>query len=182
MRTILFAAALFAAAPAFAATTVIGGAQARDCYLAADSGRPTGDALAVCTSAIDHEPLGRRDLAATYVNRGVIYLQMRRGEAALADLTVAVKLAPDLAEAFVNQGAAYVLVGDAEAARAALDTGIALGPKQPHEAYFNRAIAREALGDTKGAYLDYVEAQRLAPEWPAPKAELTRFTVSRPGS
>lgn len=177
-------AALAVAAPleSRAAAFVIGGGQAADCYREAESARVSPLGLAVCTSALENEPLDRRDRAATFVNRGVIRLHRREGDAALADFTIAVKLAPDLAEAFINQGAAYVMVGDAARAEAALTQGLALKPSQAHEAFYNRAIAREYLGDVKGAYLDYLEAQRLAPDWDLPKAELARFTVSRPGS
>jgi len=58
-----------------------------------------------------------------------------------------------------------------------IDRGLAYGPEQPEKAYFNRALAKEFLDDTKGAYLDYLKAAELAPTWTAPQVELKRFTV-----
>jgi len=47
------------------------------------------------------------------------------------------------------------------------------------KAYFNRALAREAAGDVKGAYLDYVKALQLKPEWAPAVKELARFEVRK---
>jgi len=187
MRVSRAVAALFALivsipTAASAATMVLGGGQAHDCYLEADRGRASDFGLGVCTSALEGDPLSLSDRAATFVNRGVIYLQRRDGRNALADLDSALRIAPALAEAYVNRGAALVLLDRVEEAEATLTKGISLNPKEPQEAYFNRAIAREIRGDLKGAYQDYVEAQRLKPDWRLPTAELARFTVSRPGS
>ena len=170
-----------AAPTASAATMVLGGGQAEICFDEAESGRASDHGLIVCTAALENDPLTRRDRAATYVNRGVIRLQRRDGPAALADLDVARRLAPDIGDVFVNRGAALVLMGRYDEAEADLTRGISLGSKRPQDALFNRAVAREARGDLKGAYLDYSQAARLAPDWQAPKTELARFAVSRPG-
>jgi glycosyltransferase involved in cell wall biosynthesis len=98
-----------------------------------------------------------------------------------ATVDVARRLAPDIGDVFVNRGAALVLMGRYDEAEADLTRGISLGSKRPQDALFNRAVAREARGDLKGAYLDYSQAARLAPDWQAPKTELARFAVSRPG-
>jgi Flp pilus assembly protein TadD len=164
-----------------AATMVLGGGQAETCYDEAKACRATEQGLNVCTGALEGEPLSRVDRAATFVNRSVIQLQRRNGKAALTDLDSAQRLAPDLGDVYVNRGAALFLLGRIDEAETALNRGIELGSKQPQDAYFNRAITREARGDLKGAYRDYVEAARLAPDWPAPKMELARFSVSRPG-
>lgn len=184
-RTVTAAASLallLGTAPAAqAATMVLGGGQAESCYREADSGRASAYGLGVCTGALDGDPLTRVDKAATFVNRGVIYLQRRDAKLALADLEAALRLAPEIGEVHVNRGAALVMLGRYAEGEESLSRGISLGSKQLQDAYFNRAIARESRGDLKGAYQDFVEAQRLAPEWAAPKTELARFTVSRPG-
>ena len=59
------------------------------------------------------------------------------------------------------------------------DRGIALNPKEPEKAYFNRATARELLGDLEGAYHDYARAAELAPDWADPKTEFLRFKVEK---
>jgi tetratricopeptide (TPR) repeat protein len=179
--TALALALALAAPAATAATMVLGGGQAEICHDEALSGRAAARGLLVCTSALESDPLTRRDRAATYVNRGVIHLQRRDGKSALADLNVAHRLAPDIGDVLVNRGAALVLLGRYAEADADLTLGIELGSTQPQDAHFNRAVAREARGDLKGAYVDYTEAARLAPDWSAPKTELARFAVSRPG-
>jgi hypothetical protein len=40
-------------------------------------------------------------------------------------------------------------------------------------------MAREDMGDRNGAYADYAEASRLAPQWDLPKQQMTRFTIVR---
>ena len=60
---------------------------------------------------------------------------------------------------------------------AAIDQGLSLNTPDPHEAYFNRAIAQEMRGDLRQARADYTRAAELAPTWPLPQAELARFSV-----
>lgn len=173
------AAAVFAfGQPADAAVTgsFFGEGFGRDCYLAADAGRPDAEAFRVCDLALG-TAMSPRDRAATYVNRGVLSLQRRDGPTALADITKALRLAPELAEAHVNHGAALILTQDYDAAIAAISRGIALGAEKPEEAYFNRALAHEKRENLRAAYADYRRAAELAPAWPLPQAELARFTV-----
>ena len=61
-----------------------------------------------------------------------------------------------------------------------IDRGLSMNPEEPEKAYFNRALANEGLDDMKAAYLDYMKALELAPNWDAPRHELTRFTVENP--
>ena len=60
-----------------------------------------------------------------------------------------------------------------------LNKGISLGVEEPEKAYYNRALAYEGLDDVKSAYFDYQKALEIAPNWAAPKQELTRFHVTR---
>jgi Flp pilus assembly protein TadD len=170
--------ALGAASAAHAgATTFLGSGAARECYLAAKAGASNSTDLNLCTLAIDTQAMNDRDLAATYTNRGVIRLQRRDAANARTDFTTALKLRPDMGEAHVNLGAALIMLGDFNGGVAAIDKGLELKTDQAHDAYFNRGVAREQLGDMVGAYRDYSEAARLAPNWELPKQELARFTV-----
>ena len=65
-----------------------------------------------------------------------------------------------------------------EEARATIDAAIPLatGPDLQRGLY-NRAVAREALGDVKGAYADLKRAVELDPGFEAAKLELTRYQV-----
>lgn len=165
-------------APANAASSVIGPGPAKACFEAADSGRADLPALLDCDAAISSQELTARDRAATVVNRGVIYLLRRDVAHALEDFDLAISWRPDLGEAYVNRGAALILRGDFEGAIVSIDKGLELGAEDPHEAYFNRAIAHEKLDDMRAAYADYRRALELKPDWALPQQELARFTVT----
>jgi tetratricopeptide (TPR) repeat protein len=167
-----------------AAVTVIGGDFAKACYEAAKLGDLHLDiganAYDQCTLAIETEALSTRDLAGTYVNRGIVSMDHQAYSDAQQDFERAMKLAPALGEAIVNHGAA--LVGQHRYAEGVgeLTRGLALSPNEPEKAYFDRALAYEGLDDEKSAYFDYLKAAELAPKWPLPREQLSRFTVTRP--
>lgn len=163
---------------AHGASSVIGGGDARACYDAASNGRTDLGALLDCDSAIGGQELSARDRAATVVNRGVIHLLRRDAARALADFDRAISWRPDLGEAYVNRGAALILTGDFAGAVTSINRGLELGAEDPHEAYFNRAIAQEKLDNTAAAYADYRRAAALKPDWDLPGRELARFTVT----
>ncbi len=178
------AAALFLAGAAHAQVTVFSGSdsQAQACSLAARHGTATHATITTCTVSIEHEALNGRDLAGTHVNRGVLYLRQGDWNQAGRDFDTALSIDPTLGEALINRGAAKIAQKHWADGVADIDRGLTLNPEQPEKAYFNRALAKEFLEDTKGAYLDYLKASELAPNWEAPKAELKRFSVTRPGA
>ena len=167
------------AGSARASVTVIGGGLAEACSKAAIAGASDLRTEETCTLALEQELLPPRDRAGTYVNRGIMKLRRGNWQAALADFDVGAKYKPDLGEIYVNRGAA--LIGDHKYAEgmADLNKGLELGVEEPEKAYYNRAIAKEALDDVKGAYFDYLKALELSPGWDAPKQQLTRFHVAR---
>ena len=162
-------------------TTVIGGGMAEDCSssakMASLSRAPHADAIETCTLALQNEVMSIHDTAATYVNRGVLYLSMANYQAAGRDFDSALTVEPNLAEAFVNRGAALIGQGQDAQGVADIDKGLALNPSEPEKAYFNRALAEERLNDLKAAYLDYQKALELKPGWAMPQTELARFHV-----
>jgi tetratricopeptide (TPR) repeat protein len=178
------AAAAAATAPPLASTTVIFGSNssAVACSKHAKEAAATYmgmlAAIAPCTVAIGNEPLSRHQLAATYVNRGVILLNVDMAPDAAADFKRAMGVEPDMGEAYVNYGAALVAQRQDAAGLAEIDRGLALGANEPERAYFNRGVALENLNDLKGAYESYKRAAELKPDWTAPQTELARFTVS----
>lgn len=169
-------------APCQAAETVFGGSYAKDCQNAAEHaayGHGTDDnGIFACNLAIGIQTLTRRDLAGTYVNRGILALAGRRIDAALGDFDAAIAMLPDLGGAYANRGAALIAQGEWAAGIAEIDRGLALGGPEPEKSYFNRGLARERLGDVKGAYFDYLQAERLKPGWDDPARELARFKVT----
>lgn len=181
MKTSLLAAglALAIALPASAAVTVISGGQAKECSMAALSGKTEPSYIEVCTMALETELLDMRDRAGTYVNRGILKLRRKDFGAAKADFDKAVSTKPDLGEAYVNRAAALLGAKQWQAALADANKAVELGVEEQEKAYFNRALAYEGVDDMKAAYLDYQKALELKPDWEAPKIELARFTVQR---
>lgn len=173
-------AALVFAGEARAAQTVLGAGPQRLCYEKAAAGLYDAAALEACDNALaNRDRLGPKDYVATLANRGVIHLRRREGEAALADFAAVLAVDERNAEAHLNSGAAFVMLRRHGEAVAAITTALRYGVPEPHKAYFNRASAREALGDVRGAYEDYNTALTIRPDWGPAEAELARFARTR---
>ncbi len=169
-------AVAFTAAPAFAATSVLGNGFGKACYEAAESNRQYRDAIGVCNAALDEDALSAVDRAATFVNRGIILMQNKKLTAAIEDYDAAIKLRPGTAEAYVNKGIALLHLGGRDAEAVALLTeGLNHNPTRPEVAYYTRGIANELIGNTRAAYEDFAKAVELAPNWGEAAAELARF-------
>ena len=162
-----------------ASVTVFGGSAAEDCFKAAKYGAPPAAGIDSCTRAIGFEVLSDRDMAGTYVNRGVLYMEQAAYVPAQHDFEQAIKLDPTMGEAIVNHGGVLIALRRYADGIAEISRGLALNPEEPEKAYFNRALAYESLDDLKAAYFDYTKAAQLKPNWEQPKAELARFTVSQ---
>lgn len=176
----------FCPAAAKASETVFGNGLAQVCSDAArnlEKGIAAKDqALEACNTAIGYENLPMRDLAGTYINRGVLYLARGAYREAKQDFDSAAALQPALGEAYTNRGAALVGMQHYADAIADLDRGLALKTDEPEKAYFNRGLAEEGLDNIQQAFRDYSRAAELKPDWQLPRNELSRFTVSAPGT
>ncbi len=100
-----------------------------------------------------------KEAAADY-RRAVELWEARRDQ---AELPVLERLAPqpNLASAYTDLGGAQFVAGDAGAAIASLTRAIKEDPAEPR-AYYLRARAREASGQSEGALSDYNLASRTA--------------------
>lgn len=171
------AALLALAAPASAAVSVLDSGSASACYSAARAERTTAAATAACDAALTGAA-STRDLAASYANRSAVLLGADDATGALADADQALALDPGLQEVAVTKAGALLMLGRYAEARSTLDAalphveGIAL-----ERALFNRALANEALGDVKAAYLDFKRAAELNPAFDDAHVELARFSV-----
>ena len=171
--------AIWAGGAAAQVSVFSGSSMANECSTLAKRGvGEPREALEICTVAIEHDNLTGRDLAGTYVNRGVLRLRGHDWLGARQDFDTATSIAPNMGEALVNRGASFIAQKRWTEGVADIDHGLALNPEEPEKAYYNRAIAKEHLDDMKGAYLDYTKASELAPTWGAPQAELKRFTLT----
>lgn len=182
----LLAAALLAPQPVRAAFTVFGNGLAQLCSQTAKNLErgiaPRQHAIEDCTTAIQYENLPRRDLAGTYINRGILYMNRLAYAEAKRDFDSAIAIAPTIGEAYVDRGAALVGLRSYGEAIADIDRGLALNPDEPEKAYFNRGLANEALDNIPAAYRDYARAAELKPGWTPPLNELSRFTVTSKGT
>ncbi len=160
-----------------AAVSVFGPGFAEECFHVAKFGGDIHAGIADCNRAIATEPLSDRDKAGTYVNRGVLYMAVNDYTSAQRDFEQGVKLDSTLGEAYVNLGGAKIAQERFADGIIDIDRGLALGPEEPEKAYYNRALADEALDNVKAAYFDYSKAAALKPTWAPPRVELARFTV-----
>jgi tetratricopeptide (TPR) repeat protein len=178
---------LLSAAPAFAGTKwqssgVLATGMADSCAAASDAaqegGRAADAALANCTLAVK---LAYYDKARAEVlnNRSVLHYVRGEYDAALADNTAALRLDDQMAEAIVNRGSIFLVQHRPQAAAANFERALTFSPAHPEKVYFNRAMAREEMGDLNGAYADYAEAAKFAPQWEQPKREMMRFNIVR---
>ena len=116
-------------------------------------------------------------IAAAYINRGLLHLMRSEFDKAIADSNVALALDNNLPEAAINRGAALLQAHRPADAAVDFTHAIELAPTHLERVYFDRAMAREDMGDIKGAYADYRQASQLNPLWDKPKRELARFKV-----
>lgn len=179
-RTLIAFAAFTSAAllisPAQAAVSVIGDGPAQLCYQAADTGEPPLDFMQYCDQALAGQ-LSSADRAATFVNRGVLKLNMNAVDAAAADFEAGLQINANLGEAYVDRGATLIAKHRYAEAIADITKGLGLGTKEPQHAYYDRAVASEAIGNLQGAYDDYRKALAIAPDFAPASDELKRFKI-----
>jgi tetratricopeptide (TPR) repeat protein len=168
------------AAPAQAQTVVsIGNSIASDCYLHAKAGNQLREGVAICDIALAQEPLGKKDRAGTYDNRGVMLDMMGRTVEAASDFNAAIALDPALGDPYVNLGAMLIKQGQHQAALDQINKGMDLGMGFPHIGYYDRAVAEQMLGRYKEAYYDYKKVLELEPNFKMASERLKDFTVTR---
>lgn len=158
---------------------VIGGSSfARDCYHASTAAALTGSASRVdvenCDNALHYGGLKKRDLIATYVNRGVVHMAMENFTDAVKDYNKALELNPDVAEAYVNRGNLWFMVSRYQEAIDDYGQSLELGFAQTHIALLNRGMVHEITGKFSMAKDDYLAALSQKSEWPIALQKLER--------
>lgn len=162
-----------------AAVSVLNGSLAHSCYEAAEYGGSADDGIKTCTAALQEEALTVKDRAATMINLGILRSQDEDSEGALASYNQGLGLDPTLGEGYVDRGATEIVLKNYDAAVADITKGIELNATRPEIAYYDRAIANEALGNIKAAYLDYKKASEISPDFALANEQLLRFKVVR---
>jgi len=174
--TAVVMSALLVATGAQAAVSVLGGGPAEMCFQAADTGLSPFDTIMYCNQALAGT-LTDEDRAATYINRGVLKLAMNDADSAARDFLAGLKIDDKLGEGYIDLGATQITHKRFAEAIANINKGLALGTKQPQVAYYDRAMADEALGNLQGAYDDYRKALAIQPDFALASNELKRFKV-----
>ena len=169
------------AGSADAAVSVLGGSLASSCFRAAEYGGDVRDGIQVCDTALREQALSTRDRAATMINLGILRSQNADPTGALASYNRGLALDPTLGEGYVDRGATEIVLRDYEAAVADITKGLSLNANRPEIAYYDRAIANEALGNIRDAYQDYKKAVELRPDFALANEQLMRFKVVRRG-
>jgi tetratricopeptide (TPR) repeat protein len=171
--------AIVAAPSAQAAVTVLGNGVAHSCYEFAEFGGNPTDGINTCTFALEQTTLSVRDRAATFVNRGILRARREDADGALADYDRGLAMDASLAEGYVDRGAVMIVLRRYDDAVAEIDKGISLGANRLQIAYYDRAIADEALGNIRAAYEDYKKAAQIQPDFKLAVDQLSRFRVVR---
>jgi tetratricopeptide (TPR) repeat protein len=177
----LAALVLATANSANAAVTVLGNGVAHSCYQFAEYGGNSTDGIATCSFALEQTTLSVRDRAATFVNRGILRARKDDAEGALVDYDRGLAMDASLAEGYVDRGAVMIVLRRYDDAVADIDKGISLGANRLQIAYYDRAIADEALGNIRAAYEDYKKATEIQPDFRLALDQLSRFRVVRHG-
>jgi tetratricopeptide (TPR) repeat protein len=173
--------ALLAAWPARADVTMTLNlpSSVRACADLTARGDSSAAAVAACDRALGQRNQDSQLRQAMLLNRGITHARRNEAEAALADFDAIIAINEDNAEAWLNRGVTLMMMDNFGQAVAAFTEALSLGVQQPHLAYFNRAAAREALGDVRGAYEDYSTALEIAPDWGQADAERRRLAQHR---
>jgi len=160
----LLGGAVAAPLQAAAAETVLGSPRAETCFQYARGDEASLPAIDLCTAAIQNDPLPPRDLAATYVNRGILLSRRGRHEDALADFGRALEMERALIHALINRGNVLVRMKRYEEALADYDRAVFYSEGRDPLVFFNRSLAYEKLGRGAEAREDLVRAVQLDPE------------------
>jgi tetratricopeptide (TPR) repeat protein len=159
--------------------TILGNSpDAKECFfsagLAVQMQSTSRSELETCNNALTTHNLGVRDKAATYVNRGILYVALEEYQMAVNDYASAMKLYPNFGAIYVNRGNLFFLGESYDSAIAEYTKALNLDVRQDYVAYLNRGMAYEKTGKLSDAVSDYRLAISLAPEWKAPKNKLER--------
>ena len=163
---------LLCASTASAQISIIGNSKARECYEEAKADRANTEA---CDDALAGHTLVGRNLAATYVNRAVVWTNAGSFEKALKDLKHAESLRPEFGEIYASRGNVFFYQSSYEEALAEHDRGIKAGMKKLYAAHYNRGLALEQLGRIEEAKDAYRQSIALVPEFDLAKTRLSMF-------
>jgi tetratricopeptide (TPR) repeat protein len=166
-----------------AITVFSGGADARNCYLAAKTAAnrmfTSREDLETCDRALDSGLLKHRDRAGTLVNRAIVETTLSRYKDAFADYHSAMVIIPDLPEAYVGRGNIYFLANKLDRAIEDYSRALELNISRSYITYLNRGMAYEKLGRYDVAEADYRQALAAQPDWELAIKKLNRVLAKQ---
>jgi tetratricopeptide (TPR) repeat protein len=178
MKAFLLAAtAIIPLSAANSAVLTLGGALSHLCYQSALAADGRASAIEGCTRALQEESLAKPDLAATYVNRGIVFMSGGRFTEADADFDSALRLNGDLPDGWLNKGFLRIRQGNGSEALPLIQKGIDAGAGNQALALFARGVAYEQMGQFGRAYADLKRAHQLEPGWSLPREYLASYKV-----
>jgi Flp pilus assembly protein TadD len=180
MRTLMIstAAGLALLVPATAmAHSFSVGSRAATCYSASLNFGIKPSAVDDCTAALDQEALSFSDRVATYVNRGIIRMNMGDHAGADRDFDTAIQMDANEPEAWLNKGLLRLRQDRPGDAMPLIQRSIEAHTIRPALALYARGVAHEELGHLNAAYSDLSQARDLAPNWKLPVEQLARYHV-----
>jgi len=167
-------------ASADAAVSVLNGTLAHSCFEAAEFGSDgSTEDVRLCSRALEETALSSHDRAATLINLGIVRGRNNDPEGALESYNKGLQIDPSLGEGYVDRGAVLILLKRYKDAVADITKGLELNANRPEVAYYDRAIANEALGNIRDAYIDYKKAVEIRPDFALATEQLSRFKVVR---
>ncbi|WP_155838288.1 tetratricopeptide repeat protein [Hyphomonas beringensis] len=133
--------------------------------------------LHLCDEGAAQPDLTAKGRAAALANAGTVRLRLGNLEEAVIHLSKAQDLgAPK--DSVISLSAALIRLERAEEAATLLSDLNGVSPDLMPTALYNRATAQLQRDNTKAAYLDLLEATRLAPDYAPAQELLTHFTVT----
>jgi tetratricopeptide (TPR) repeat protein len=182
VRASLIVPALLASiADAEAAVSVIGNGKAHSCYIEAEYTTDPRMSVAICIDALRNEILSKKDRSATLINRAILRAESADTPGAMEDYEAAIAVGANTGEAYSNRAATHIALKQYSEALSDADRAVHLRTPRMEIAYYNRALANEALGNVQAAYADYQAAVRAEPRFAAATEALSRFRVVKSG-
>lgn len=166
---LLTSTTLFSISVQAQSVTTLGTNDAYRCYESAEyavrSFSGSVSDIVECNSAIREGRLNRRDKAATYINRGIIRVNMGDVERAQQDYLSALDISDRSPETFLNLGNLQFMMQDYSAAISDYDHAESLGLTQRHVLFLNRGMAYMRVGQFDIAEVEYRKALDIRPDW-----------------
>jgi tetratricopeptide (TPR) repeat protein len=166
-----------AASSVQAAVSVVGAGMAHTCYVQAEFGDDLKAGIAICSESLKSDVLSRIDRASTLINRAILRARTADTDGAMADYAEALSLGSNDGEVYLNRSATLIALRRYSEALHDADQAVALHPARVEIAYYNRALANEALGNVGAAYQDYKAALEAQPQFKAASERLAHFHV-----